>query len=836
MGRMPRRLWSFIGGGAALACLVTAGTAGAQLAPLPVVPLPAPVTTPGPDYVPGELIVRYKPGTAASERSSLNAAQDARVRRGLELPRAYLLRLPEDRDVRAAQRAYERDPNVQYAEPNHILQLSATPNDPGFHPPYQWMWGLHNTGQDVFGTGPGTADADIDAPEAWDQTTGSSAVTVGVTDSGVAYDHPDLAGNIWQNPGESGSGKETNNIDDDGNGKVDDFRGWDFAENNNDPMDFTGHGTHVAGTIGATGNNGEGVPGVNWSVRIAPLQVCSPNPFVSCNAAALADAFVYAGQKGMQVVNASLGTLTFVQSIGDAIANAPNTLFVFAAGNSNSDNDTTPNYPCQHSSPNIICVAATDKNDNRASFSNYGDVSVDLAAPGHLIASTSPHVVPFEDTFELADFNTKWTTGGTNNTWARVGNCIPGDSGNCYLADSPAGFYLNNTSSWSGNTSAINTTGLTNCHLQFLVNWSVADDQLVVAGSTDGAGWTPLWIQTGASGGWQWVDLDGTGTFDGLPALYFRWWLITNSSATADGAYVDDVAMRCRRPTYASGLGYEIRSGTSMASPHVAGAAALAFAKVPGAAVLGVKSAILNGVETKPSLSGVVASGGRLNLVGMLTRLACCHVRPQAASPTTVSLVPAYNQCTSPNRVHGPPNLPGGGNPTDGSCAPPGQRSASATVGTPDANGPAANSVGSLRMKTIAGIPGGPDDADVSLSLNMTDVRAKTSGTPDYSGQLEARIAIRITDRRNGPGLNEAATVVDVPYEFVVPCATTASTTVGSTCSVSTAADAIQPGFVAEGARSVWELGQVHVADGGPDGAATTEPNTIFAVQGLFVP
>jgi hypothetical protein len=271
----------------------------------------------------------------------------------------------------------------------------------------------------------------------------------------------------------------------------------------------------------------------------------------------------------------------------------------------------------------------------------------------------------------------------------------------------------------------------------------------------------------------------------------------------------------------------------------VAGAAALAFAKSQGAAVEGVKQAILNGVDKKASLTGLVATGGRLNLAGMLARLACCNVRPQAASPLSVSLVPAYNQCTSPNRVHGPPNLPGGGNPTDGSCAPPGQRSAQATVGTPDANGAAANSVGSVRLKTIVGSPSTPgDQADVALSVNITDVRARTAGVPDYSGQLQARYLNRWTDRRNGPGVNEAATAMDVTNQFAVPCTTTASTTIGSTCSLSTSIEAIvmDPGVAVEGARTIWELGQVELRDGGPDGNVFSEPNTTVAVQGVFVP
>ena len=263
---------------------------------------------------------------------------------------------------------------------------------------------MNNTGQTVNGFS-GTPDADIDAPEAWDVTKGSAAVTVGVADTGIAYNHPDLAANIWQNPGESGAGKETNGLDDDGNGRVDDFRGYDFVDGDNDPIDDHGHGSHVAGTIGAVGNNATGVTGVNWRVRLAPLRICSPDPFVAMHQAAQADAFAYAGLMGMKVVNASISGPGSGQIVSNAIAGAPNTLFVFAAGNENNNNDTNPQYPCGLS-PGECRLRRRDgpDDDNRASFSNYGASAVDLAAPGTSILSTYPFTVRFVDDFQTANF------------------------------------------------------------------------------------------------------------------------------------------------------------------------------------------------------------------------------------------------------------------------------------------------------------------------------------------------------------------------------------------------------------------------------------------------
>jgi len=244
---------------------------------------------------------------------------------------------------------------------------------------------MRNTGQ----TG-GTSDADIDADEAWGVFTGSSDVVVAVIDTGIDYNHDDLAANIWTNPGETGSGKESNGVDDDSNGYIDDWRGWNFVNNNNNPMDDnyddnTYHGTHVAGTIGAVGNNETGVVGVNWNVKLMAVKCFNwEGSGTTVNEIKAID---YSTDNGAHLSNNSWGGGAYDQALYNAIKRARDAkkLFVAAAGNygdsgKNTDND--PFYPACYNLNNIISVLSTDHNDNKSGFSNYGANSVDIGAPG----------------------------------------------------------------------------------------------------------------------------------------------------------------------------------------------------------------------------------------------------------------------------------------------------------------------------------------------------------------------------------------------------------------------------------------------------------------------
>ena len=276
-----------------------------------------------------------------------------------------------------------RNPNVRYVEPDYEVHILETPNDPMFND----LWGLHNTGQ----TG-GTPDADIDAPEAWDIETGDGNVVIAVIDTGVDYNHSDLASNMWVNESET----PNNGVDDDGNGFVDDVYGWDFCNGDKDPMDDYSHGTHCSGTIAAVGNNTKGVVGVNWNASIMALKFLDASGYGSnSDAVAAAD---YAIMMKLEhyvpliALSNSWGGGGYSQAMADVIdaANDAGILFIAAAGNDGTNNDNLPHYPSSYELPNVIAVAATDHNDALAGFSSYGPESVDLAAPGVSILSTVP--------------------------------------------------------------------------------------------------------------------------------------------------------------------------------------------------------------------------------------------------------------------------------------------------------------------------------------------------------------------------------------------------------------------------------------------------------------
>ena len=336
-----------------------------------------------PKYRANRVIVRFKPGVSTDAIQSLHSQiHPNSVSNSNSVDRLQFIELPPDLSVDQAIRVYRADARVLYAEPDYIVHTAAVPNDPFF----STQWDLHNTGQNG-----GTPGADIHATQAWDITTGSSSVVVAVLDTGIDYNHQDLAQNVWSAPAAfSVSG---------GNAIVNcpaGVHGFNAVTQTCDPFDDNDHGTHVSGTIGAAGNNGIGVTGINWSVQILPCKFLDSTGSGDTSSAIQCLGLIkQLKDSGVNIIatNNSWGGGDFSQALQDAIAAQmqDGILFIAAAGNNFSDNDQIPFYPGSTPLPNVISVAATTRTDDIVSFSNDGRRTVHIGAPGDEILSTTPN-------------------------------------------------------------------------------------------------------------------------------------------------------------------------------------------------------------------------------------------------------------------------------------------------------------------------------------------------------------------------------------------------------------------------------------------------------------
>lgn len=537
-------------------------------------------------YIEGEVLVTFK------EQANLPAAQQALGSHTLTMAKHFdwlserrhrhtgLVR-DKNRTTAALIAELKRDPLVETAEPNFLRWATAgpPPNDVFFPS----LWALQNTGQTVNG-GAGTAGDDIKFLAAWSLARPSgTGVVVAVIDTGVDYTHPDLASNMWVNVGEIPG----NGIDNDSNGYVDDYYGYDFADGTPNPTDSGFHGTHVAGTIAAVGNNLTGVIGVDYKARIMALRASSDgNTFPVATAI---EALQYAAMmksRGVNVVavNESFGGGGFSATEQAALRAAGNAGIVVcvAAGNSSANNDTTPTYPASYHLTNMIVVAASDQNDALASFSDYGPTTVDLAAPGVNTLSTLPVAL------------------AVTTSWVQRASTI----------------YAANALTFSGTTTGLTAT-IYDCGLgnpgDFppAVNGNIA---LIKRGTLFFSQKVSNAMAAGAQAAI--IDNNVSGNFFGTLGSASNW-IPAVSISMEDGA-----ALRAALPTTGTVVTmpdptkiYQYLDGTSMATPHVAGAVAFAAMNFPSDSVAQRVQRILANVDSVSGLQGKVVTGGRLNLL-----------------------------------------------------------------------------------------------------------------------------------------------------------------------------------------------------------------------------
>ena len=567
--------------------------------------------------VPGEALVRYDPGTDASERSELRSDAGVEFESSAAVPRVQLVSF--EGSVRAAVSRLEDQPGVAYAQPNYRYHaLAAAPNDTHFG----HLWGL--------GATPG-----VGVLPAWDRSRGAGQV-IAVVDTGVDLTHPDLAGNLWTGPGG--------------------IHGHDFVTGDDDPDDYNMHGTHVAGTAAGIADNGQGVAGVAPQAQIMAVRVLDGDG--SGSTLAIANGIAFAANNGAGVINLSLGGSAGGgdQAMRDAIALAEtrNAVVVAAAGNGGDDgigddNDTFPFTPCALPNANLICVAAVTRTGSRSDFSNFGRSSVDLGAPGGdgsgdpdgdvLSAKPAWGSPLFSEDFQTGSDG--WAASHASGLdWGLAGSGLDGES----ATDSPSANYQPGTDSTFERTSDVSLAGQAGCRIDFwlrLVNVGFPDFAGVgVMTASDLAG-MDFSGHTGSS--FERVELSISnldGSPDAKPTFIFG---SDSDGFQGDGAYVDDFNLLCRAHSYddtiasddaVSGGSYTAIAGTSMAAPHVAGAAALVRAVDPGAPPSQVVQALRNGAKPAPGMAGATVTGGVADAVGAMdAALALPNPQPPPPPP-----------------------------------------------------------------------------------------------------------------------------------------------------------------------------------------------------------
>lgn len=337
-----------------------------------------------PEVVAGEYVVQLKDDSVKTMAAqTLAASLNAKIKRFVPNSDLIVFSVKDNGNTKAVVSRFLENDSVRFAEPNYVYRINRVPNDPDL----EKLWGLINNGQADSNKTIGISGIDIGAERAWDIQTGNQDLVVAVIDTGIDYNHRDLEANVWTNQVEL---KGKPGVDDDQNGFIDDIHGYDFVNRDGDPMDDHGHGSHCSGTIGAKGDDNQGIVGVAWNVRIMGIKFLNQDGSGSLDDAV--EAIKYATKMGVKIMSNSWGGGGYSEIMKGAIeeANKKGILFTAAAGNHSENNDLTPSYPASYNVPNVISVAAADNRGALAYFSCYGRQTVHVAAPGVNVFSSIP--------------------------------------------------------------------------------------------------------------------------------------------------------------------------------------------------------------------------------------------------------------------------------------------------------------------------------------------------------------------------------------------------------------------------------------------------------------